>query len=161
MKPSSLAFLAMLTAGACGTAIRTTAINSPPHAMQPRPPESVEIFTSGAPPRPHVDVALIEAEEESGLSVADTADMLRSLREHGAAMGCDAVVVGGASSRDPGVSDVESWVVEDPKGRKGFYGTCIVYTAPPAATAATPPAAPAPAAAPVPATAASTPPPPR
>jgi hypothetical protein len=43
-------------------------------------------------------------------------------------MGCDAIVIGGMSSRDPGLRDKESWLVENPKGRKGMYGTCIVYT---------------------------------
>lgn len=136
MKTSKLACLAVLALAGCGTSIKTTAINSPPRPMQPRPPETVELFTSGPPARQHVDVAIIEAEEQSSLSVSDTGDVVRSLREHGAEMGCDAVVVGGASSRDPGVRDMESWINEDPKGRKGFYATCIVYTAPPAPVSA-------------------------
>jgi hypothetical protein len=149
MDLSRLACIAVFAAAGCGTSISTTAINAPPRPMAPRPPETVEVFTSGAPPRPHVDVAILEAEESSGLSVADTGDMIRSLREHAAAMGCDAVVVGGSSSRDPGVTDVESWLVENPKGRKGFFGTCIAYTAAPGAAAAAPaPAAAAPAPAP-------------
>ena len=145
MTPSRLACLGLALLAplaACGTSIRTTPINSAPHPMQPRPAAYVELFTSGAPARPHVDVALIEAEESSGLSVADTNDMLSSLREQGGRMGCDAVVVGGASSRDPGVRDVESWLVEDAKGRKGFYGTCIVYTAAPPPPVAAAPSAP-------------------
>lgn len=142
MIPRTLACLALAAACACGTSIRTTVINPSPRAMQPRPPETVELFTSGAPSRPHVDVALIEAEESSGLSVAETADMLRELREQGADMGCDAVVLGGASSRDPGVRDLEAWLY-DAKGRKGFYGTCIVYTAAPIASPASPAVAPA------------------
>ena len=131
MKPS-ISLLAVLLIAGCGTAIKTTTLNPSPRPMQPRPPETVEIYTSGAPPRGHVDVALIEAEEQSSLSVADTGDMLRKLRQKGGQMGCDAVVVGGSSSRDPGLRDAETWIAEDPKGRKGFYATCIVYTAPPA-----------------------------
>ncbi|HTE56915.1 MAG TPA: hypothetical protein VK698_38950 [Kofleriaceae bacterium] len=140
MSRSTILSLSILLAAGCGTSLHTTQLNAPPRAMQPRQPESVEVFTSGAPPRPHVDVALIEAEEQSSLSVADTADMLHKLRERGADMGCDAVVLGGASSRDPGVRDLESWVAENPKGRKGFYGTCIVYSGPPASASTSAPA---------------------
>ena len=128
-------FLATLAAAGCGTSTRTTLVNPAPHRMQPRPPETVELFTSGAPARPHVDVAVIEAEESSSFSLADTSDMLAALRARGARMGCDGVVLGGSSSRDPGLNDAETWLVENPKGRKGFYGTCIVYTAPPPSTA--------------------------
>jgi hypothetical protein len=136
MSIRALAFsLAVLAGAACGTSTRTTVVNPSPRAMHPRPPSTVELFTSGAPARPHTDVAVIEAEESSGLSVADTSDILAALRERGARMGCDGVVLGGSSSRDPGVKDMESWLVESPKGRKGFYGTCIVYTDSRAATA--------------------------
>jgi hypothetical protein len=82
------------------------------------------------PGRPHVDVALIEAEEQSSFSTSRTPDMLNKLRVRGAEMGCDAVVIGGMSSRDPGIHDAESWLVDHPKGRKGVYATCIMYTQP-------------------------------
>lgn len=136
MNLRAFAFL-FVTAGvaACGTSTRTTVVNPAPHAMRPRPPHTVELFTSGAPARAHVDVAVIEAEESSSFSLADTTDMLSALRERGARMGCDAVVLGGSSSRDPGLRDTETWLVENPKGRKGYFGTCIVYTEPARATA--------------------------
>lgn len=102
--------------------------------MVARDPAQVELFTSGAPPRPHVDVALIEAEEESSFSTHRTPEMLRELRYKGAQLGCDAVVVGGMSSRDPGIGDAESWIVERPKGRKGMYATCIMFTEAPIAS---------------------------
>jgi hypothetical protein len=114
----------------CGTSIRTTMVNPAPHPMVARHPASVELFTAGAPARPHVDVALIEAEEQSSFSTSRTPDMLNKLRVRGAEMGCDAVVIGGMSSRDPGIHDAESWLVDHPKGRKGVYATCIMYTQP-------------------------------
>lgn len=132
MKLTSALLSLLVLVGGCGTAIKTTTLNASPRPMQPRPPETVELYTSGAPARGHVDVALIEAEEQSSLSVADTGDMLRKLRAKGGQMGCDAVVVGGSSSRDPGLRDAETWIAEDPKGRRGFYATCIMYNAPPA-----------------------------
>ena len=60
--------------------------------------------------------------------------MLNKLRIRGAQRGCDAVVVGGLSSRDPGLNDTETWFNDNPKGRKGIFATCIVYTAPAVAT---------------------------
>jgi hypothetical protein len=130
---STKCFLALVLAAGCGTSIQTTPINPAPHPMMPRDPASVELFTSGAPQRAHVDYAFIEAEETSGLSTHGTPEMLRELREKGAQLGCDAVVIGGMSSRDPGVTDAEAWLVEHPKGRKGVFATCIVYTEPPLA----------------------------
>jgi hypothetical protein len=127
-------FIALVLAAGCGTSIRSTPINQPPHPMMARDPASVELFTSGAPPRPHVDVTFIEAEESSSLSTHETPDMLRELRDKGAQLGCDGVVIGGVSSRDPGVNDAEAWLVDHPKGRKGIFATCIVYTAPPLAS---------------------------
>lgn len=126
---------ALLVAAGCGTSIQTTLINPAPHPMVARDPTTVELFTSGAPQRAHVDVAFIEAEETSGLSTDGTPEMLSQLRERGAALGCDAVVIGGVSSRDPGVTDAEAWLVEHPKGRKGLFATCIAYTEPPLAQA--------------------------
>jgi hypothetical protein len=129
MSMRALVFVTLVGVGAgCGTSTRTTLVNPAPHAMHPRSPASVELFTSGPPARPHADIAIIEAEESSSFNLADTSDMLAALRERGARMGCDGVVLGGSSSRDPGLKDTETWLVENPKGRKGFYGTCIVYT---------------------------------
>lgn len=125
--------LALLLAVGCGTSIQTTPINPAPRPLAPRPPASVELFTSGAPPRAHVDVAFLEAEESSSFSTHRTPEMLNKLRERGAQMGCDGIVIGGLSSRDPGVTDTETWLVSNPKGRKGIYATCIVYTEPPVA----------------------------
>jgi hypothetical protein len=137
--PRLAAALLLSLAAACGTAVHTTTLNPAPRPMYRRPAASVELYTSGAPARPHVDVALIEAEEQSSLSTSDTGEILQALRARGGEMGCDAVVVGGASSRDPGVRDAETWLSDDAKGRKGYYGTCIVYTGP--ATPVTPPPA--------------------
>jgi len=132
----AFAFTSALALAACGTTIRETVINPSPRQMVSRPPETVELFTSGAPARPHVDVAFLEAEESSSWSTDGTADMLNKLRKRGADRGCDAIVVGGLSSRDPGLNDTETWLVDHPKGRKGIYGTCIVYTEPPPAISA-------------------------
>ena len=127
---------ALLFTAACGASVTRTDINPAPRPMAARPPATVEIFTSGAPLRPHVDVSLLEVEESSSFSQADTRDMIIALRERAGTMGCDGVVIAGATSRDPGVRDKESWLVEQPRGRKGLFATCIVYSdVPPALTA--------------------------
>lgn len=129
------ALLATILAAGCGTSIHATTLNPSPVPMAPRPAAAVELYTSGAPARPHVDVMLLEAEESSSFSLDKTAEMLGKLRERAGAMGCDAIVIGGMSSRDPGMRDTESWLVDHPKGRKGVFGTCIVYTDDPVASA--------------------------
>jgi len=125
---------ALLVVAGCGTSIHTTPINPAPRPMMSRDPATVELFTSGPPQRAHVDVAFFEAEETSSFSTDGTPDMLRRLRERGAELGCDAIVVGGMSSRDPGIGDAESWLVDHPKGRKGVFATCIAYSEPPLAS---------------------------
>jgi hypothetical protein len=118
---------AILVAAACGTSTKHTVLNPSPRPMTPRPVATVELFSSGAPATPHVDVALIEVEESSSWSQADTPDMLKALRARGAALGCDAVVVGGAASRDTGINDWNVTPELEKRARRGFWGTCIVY----------------------------------
>ena len=116
-----LSYLCVVLVG-CGTTIQTTAINPAPRPLAARSPDTVELFTTGAPPRPHVDVALLEAEQDSSYSLDDTAAMLAKLRERGAAMGCDALVFHGLSSYS------EELIGDQVQSRKGVYATCIVYT---------------------------------
>ena len=76
----SKALLALLIATGCGTSISATMLNPSPVQMAPRPAMAVELYTSGAPARPHVDVMLLEAEESSSFSLDKTAEMLGKLR---------------------------------------------------------------------------------
>jgi hypothetical protein len=140
-------FVALVLAAGCGASVNSTPINMAPHPMAPRPPATVELYTSGPPARPHVDVALLEVEESSSVSLADTSEMMNELRNRGAQMGCDGIVLGSSSTRDPGLGDAESWIAKNPRGRKGFTATCIAYTTDDMPVAQAPEAAP-PAAAP-------------
>ncbi len=108
----------------CGTQIRSTIINPPPHAMQSRPPASVEVFTS-APPRdrPFVDVAFLEAEQESGYSTDGTEQFFAKLRGRAAQMGCDGLVFGSPTNAVSVGIDLQT-----PMNKKGIVATCIVYT---------------------------------
>ncbi len=118
--------LAALLAAGCGTQISTTMVNTPPRAMAPHSPETVELFTSGAPLRPHVDVAYLEAEQQSGgFSVDGTPQFFRKMRVHAAAMGCDALVIGGSTNRTSVAINLRT-----PVNLKGLTATCIVYTTP-------------------------------
>ncbi|MBA3459406.1 MAG: hypothetical protein H0T46_05560, partial [Deltaproteobacteria bacterium] len=93
-----LALLCLLSA--CGTSIRATTINPSPYGMRPRPPETVELFTSGPPQdRRFVDVAYLEAEQDSPYSFDDTAEFFTALRARAGAMGCDGVVIGSPTNK--------------------------------------------------------------
>src|SRR4051812_10995932 len=83
--------------GGCGTFVDFTPINDPPHPLRARPAQSVDLFSSGPPSAPHVDVAVIEVEQTHSLNAQGTALMIQRMREQAAAIGCDAIVLGGAS----------------------------------------------------------------
>lgn len=88
------------------------------------------MFTTGRPTRPFVDVAFLEAEQRSGYSSHETPEMLAILRDRGAKMGCDAIVMNGMSARNTGDSGVEVLLSDNAPDRKGIYATCIMYTSP-------------------------------
>jgi hypothetical protein len=110
--------LASLLFTGCAASVTATPVNAPPGQMIRRSPAQVEIFTAGAPTRPHVDVALLEA--EPGLSERSTADLVARLRENAAANGCDGLVITGV--------DTQTFRHGDEK--KTVTGTCIMWTAP-------------------------------
>lgn len=121
MKLARLALLSSLCA--CGTAIRQTPVNSPPIPMAPRAAAAVEVFTSGAPARPHVDVALLEAQPESAFSGSVNAEVIEQLRQRAGELGCDGLVL---------MTIQDSARFRIPHAE--LTATCIVYT--PVATAA-------------------------
>lgn len=90
----------------CSAWVEQTPLNDAPAPMQPRSPDTVEVFSSGAPLRPHVDVALLHVE---GCMACTREDRLEQLREVAARTGCDALFIVSLSARDP-------------------TGTCIVYS---------------------------------
>jgi hypothetical protein len=127
--------LAIVLATGCGTTISATQINTAPRPMQPRPPHTVQIFTSGPPQRPYVDIAFLEAEQTTDLSVDGTAEFFVKLRGRAAAMGCDGIVIGQRTNRAT-QSILELSNILTPKNQtdfgvqniKGLTATCIVYT---------------------------------
>jgi hypothetical protein len=93
----------------CGISISTAEINSPPHPMSPT--TAMDIYTSGPPTRPHVDVTLIGAAR--GVLQTSLTELFEQLRARAQQLGCDALVLSGAVGRN----EVEVLV-----------GTCVAYT---------------------------------
>lgn len=120
------AALSLLLALGCGTFVESTPLNAPPRPMIPREPESVEVYSSSAPTRPHVDVALLEVTQTDSFNEQSAALMLRRLREKAGEMGCDAVFISGRSERDGEPLDSD-FALLDP-GSRSLHATCMVYT---------------------------------
>src|SRR5262245_22238333 len=95
-----LLFLAVSCLVACGgTTAHIVPTNTPPHALTPRAPESVEVFTSRAPERPYSDVAYLEIEEKNAYTRANSKRLLNELIRTAAIEGCDGLVVMGEGIR--------------------------------------------------------------
>jgi hypothetical protein len=154
----SLAAVALLAAAACGTTTQVVATNRSPRPLAPRSPGEVDVYTTSPPARPFVEVAIIQARQSSQYSADTMPEIINAMRQQAAQVGCDGVVIHGASNKvvptgwgEHGTSSTSL---------DGYWGACIVYTvevfapepvaampapaaAPPAAPAAAPPAAPA------------------
>jgi hypothetical protein len=111
--------------GGCGTFVDFTPINEPPHPLQPRSSASVEVFSSGPPARPHVDVAIVEVEQTHSLNEQGTGLMIQRMREQAAAIGCDAIVLRGVTDHQ-GAQPGSGWDLLDPGSTKR-EATCVVY----------------------------------
>jgi hypothetical protein len=96
-------------------------LNAPPHPLVPRSAQSVEIYSSSPPTRPHVDVALLHA--DGGNLAGDTPQIVQSLAERAGQLGCDALFISGASQRPGAPGDLYLF---DP-GSRQLLGTCIAY----------------------------------
>src|SRR5882724_2809236 len=60
----------------CATSVSSTLLRESPHPLAPRSPQSVEIFASGPPARPHVDLAVLQADNDSGSGGNDTGSLI-------------------------------------------------------------------------------------
>jgi hypothetical protein len=130
-----------LVLGGCGTFVEATTLNAPPRALTPRPADAVEVYSSSPPAKPHVDVALIQADQINGSQV-ELPEMIAKMREKAGQMGCDAIFISGESERAGAPGDAYLF---DP-GSHQLLATCIAYLEPtpvPAGSAVTaPPQAP-------------------
>src|SRR5260221_5440123 len=88
--------LALLMCG-CGTSVSYTPLRAYQRGPR-RSPEAVDLYVSEPPTQPHVDVGILQAEQESDLSLDGTPEMLAALRKAAARAGCDALFVKGFGS---------------------------------------------------------------
>lgn len=144
----TLVVVAVLGTIGCSTNVSFMPTNKAPRALQARAVDEVELFTTTKPERSHVEVGLIEVQQQS-LSVDDEKAVMNKLRAEAAKQGCDGLVI-------TGTNDAVQMIDGDGTTLKGYRGTCIVYKEMPAADEAiggsgdeaTMPEAPAPAPAP-------------
>jgi hypothetical protein len=113
----------LLLAGLSGcaeTELTYTPLNVPPHDLKARRPDQIEVFSSGPPERPHVDVGLISVQQGEGNETP--ASLIAILRQSGAERGCDALLL--APSRSTTAATGPTYF----GGSYQVYSaTCIVY----------------------------------
>jgi hypothetical protein len=124
---STLLTLALFTAVACGTTTRFTPTNPSPRPMGPRAPETVHIYTS-QPQTPYVEVGILQSRQSSELSSDDMPEIVQSMRKEAAKIGCDGVIINGTA--DKVVSDQVISGGHSSTTLEGFWGACIMYSAP-------------------------------
>lgn len=143
MRPSLLrsmplcSALLALTAAACGTATQYTALNKAPHALAPKAPADVLLYTSGPPAVPYTELGMIQGNQESEYSHVDMRTIIAAMRSKAGQMGCDGLVINGAAAKQTDLL----FANKEARTRtlEGYWGTCIVFTPPPSVGAAPPP----------------------
>jgi hypothetical protein len=129
--PTVLALASIACCGlvGCGTRVDYTPLRAV--QMSQRSPAQVEVFLEQRPTRPYVEAGLLEARQESTMSLDGQSAILEELRAEAAEIGCDGIIFRGSANETVGhVGERSGYVTE----LKGYSAVCIVYTA------ATPPA---------------------
>jgi len=116
----------------CGHSITFAPTNAPPRAMAARSAKSVEVYTAGPPSEEYVEVGVLEIEQDNGFSSPGTNTMIRKLREKGAALGCEAIVVNGSGDRahlfaGHAFSAGPAMVVGANSSLRSYRATCLVF----------------------------------
>ena len=125
MSRLSLALLASISTllVACGPKVTSTPLNPSPRPFVARDPMSVEVFTTGLPQRPYVEVAALsaaggKADEHYGV-----------MRAKAGQMGCDALVF--TSAPRDATSTGYNWKtggVSTASTNSGSSATCVVWS---------------------------------
>lgn len=107
----------------CGTLLGVEVTVTPLNPA-PRPPmrltaDMVAVYSSEPPKRPHVDLALLEA-DNPGLSASAT---IQALRARAAALGCEAVYINGVGVGDRLAGSPRLFSSDD-----SLHATCVVFT---------------------------------
>ena len=104
----------------CGTSLRVTELNSTDAYLPARSPQSVDVFTSGIPDRPYIELFLISARQQSEFSGDEVPEIIQKMREKAAEEGCDALIITGTNDEVEGDGFYVSTL-------QGFHGVCAVY----------------------------------
>lgn len=112
--------LLIVAAAACGTTTRFIATNPAPHPLAAKPAEAVQVYTTGVPAVPYLEVGIIQGRQSSTLSFDEMPRIISAMRRDAGKAGCDALLINGSS--DKVVGDRHSTDTLE-----GFWGTCIVF----------------------------------
>lgn len=115
-----LGLWAIVVAAACGTPMSFTPTADASRPTQPRGPVQVDVFTTGRPARPHVEVGIIESGQDSSTDHARSGTV-DEMREYAAEQGCDALVIPAG----------EATTATTATTAHSLRGSCLVYTSPP------------------------------
>lgn len=128
MNARGLLLIGLTSLSGCGTAISFVPTNTAPRPMHPRAPQEVAVFST-LPPRPYMEVALLEARQESGYSLDSNEDVIAKLRAAAAQHGCDGLLMTGSADSVVGSSNHGTGSVST---LKGYKASCLVWTTDPA-----------------------------
>jgi hypothetical protein len=118
-----LSFLA-----ACGTTVQFAPTNPSPRALSPRPPETVQIYTTGTPDEPYAEVGILQARQASTVSFDEFPDVIAEMREEAAQIGCDGVIITSRADATTGSTFGNgNGIYGETETLEGVMGTCIVY----------------------------------
>jgi hypothetical protein len=113
--------IALFVSGCALQSVETVRLNTAPRPLQARPAQAVEVYASTPPVRPHVDIALLRADQSNYGS--DTPRLVQALAERAGEMGCDALFISGTAERAGVTGDA---YLLDP-GSRVLLGVCMVY----------------------------------
>jgi hypothetical protein len=103
----------VMLGGCLHTTVNFVPVNSPPAPTRERASQEVDVFSSGPPQRPHLDVGIIEAIAASGLESFES--LVALARDEAARRGCDALVL-----------NPVAFTGED-SHRRVVSGTCVLF----------------------------------
>lgn len=111
----------VLFAAACGTTTHFAATGPSPRPLVARP--VAQLFTTGAPAVPYVEVGIIQGRQSSRFSHDELPTILATMARDAGAHGCDALIVNGSNDEVVGER-------HDRRTLEGFWGSCVVYVSP-------------------------------
>jgi hypothetical protein len=107
-----VSFVALALTAGCGSQVNTIPLRPPPRPVSSHGFESVVVYASGPPIRPHVAIARLELARTNDPDDQASLLMINRLRQRAGTLGCDGVVLGSTA----GDSD-----------RRSLDAVCIVY----------------------------------